>query len=70
MKLAKAVLKSFDSTDYTADIQLTGSFKTCLGGIAVARNIPPAEMAAGKQIAILFFDEYISKDAVIIAVYD
>ncbi len=45
MNLRKAVLKSFNSGDYTATIQLTGSYKTYLEGIAVARNLPAAEMA-------------------------
>jgi len=69
MKLTKAVLKSFNTTNYTADIQLAGSFKTFLKNIAVARNLSSAEMTAGRQTIVLFLDEYSSKDAVIIAVY-
>jgi hypothetical protein len=70
MKLEKGVLKSFNQTDYTATIQLAGSYKTYLADIAVARNLPSAEMTTGRQVIILFFDEYNSKDAVIIAVYE
>ena len=44
MSLRKAVLKSFDSGDYTATIQLGGSYKAYLEDIAVARNLPAAEM--------------------------
>jgi hypothetical protein len=69
MKLTKAMLKSFNATNYTADIQLAGSFKTSLKNIAVARNLSSAEMTAGRQTIVLFLDEYISKDALIIAVY-
>jgi hypothetical protein len=38
MNLRKAVLKSFNSGDYTATIQLAGSYKTYLEGVAVARS--------------------------------
>ncbi|MDD4874225.1 MAG: hypothetical protein PHE15_04550 [Dehalococcoidales bacterium] len=70
MKLEKAVIKSFNSTDYTATVQLEGSQKAYLDDIAVARNISSAEMTAGRYAVILFFDEYNSHEAVIIAVYE
>ncbi len=69
MRLRKAVLKSFNSGDYTATIQLAGSYKTYLEGIAVARNLPAVEMALGRKIAVIFFDEHNPKEAVIVAVY-
>ena len=69
MKLRKAVLRSFNSTDYTATIQLAGSYKVYLEDIAVARNLPVAEMTSGRKTAVLFFDEHNPKEAVVIAVY-
>jgi alpha-D-ribose 1-methylphosphonate 5-triphosphate synthase subunit PhnI len=69
MRLRKAVLKSFNSGDYTATVQLAGSYKAYLEGIAVARNLPAAEMALGRKVAVIFFDENNAKDAVIVAVY-
>ena len=69
MSLRKALLKSFNSGDYTATIQLAGSYKTYLEGVAVARNVPAVEMALGRKIAVIFFDEHNPKEAVIIAVY-
>ena len=69
MSLRKAILKSFNSGDYTATIQLSGSYKSYLGGIAVARNIPAAEMALGRKVTVAFFDDHNSKEAVVIAVY-
>jgi alpha-D-ribose 1-methylphosphonate 5-triphosphate synthase subunit PhnI len=69
MNLKKAVLKSFNSGDYTATIQLTGSYRAYLEGVAVARNLPAAEMALGRKVAVIFFDEHNAKEAVIIAVY-
>ena len=69
MSLRKAVLKSFNPGDYTATIQLVGSYKVYLEGIAVARNLPAAEMALGRKVAVIFFDEHNPKEAVVIAVY-
>ena len=63
------MLKSFNSGDYTATVQLAGSHKVYLEGIAVARNLPAAEMALGRKVAVVFFDEYNAKEAVVVAVY-
>ena len=63
------MLKSFNSGDYTATIQLTGSYRAYLEGVAVARNLPAAEMALGRKVAVVFFDEHNAKEAVVIAVY-
>ena len=69
MTLRKAILKSFNPGNYTATIQLTGSHKACLDGVAVARNLPAAEMMLGRRVALILFDEHNAKDAVVIAVY-
>lgn len=69
MSLRKGILKSFNSGDYTATVQLAGSQKVYLEGIAVARNIPAVEMALGRKVAVIFFDEHNAKEAVVIAVY-
>jgi len=69
MNLRKAALKSFNPGDYTATIQVTGSYKAYLEGIAVARNLPAAEMAVGRKVAVVFFDEHNPKEAVVVAVY-
>lgn len=69
MKMRKAILKSFNPGDYTATIQLAGSYKAYLEGVAVARNIPTGEMALGRKLAVVFFDEHNPKEAVVAAVY-
>ena len=69
MSLRKAVLRSFNSGNYTATIQLTGSSKVYLEDVAVARNLPAVEMALGRKVAVIFFDEHNTRDAVVIAVY-
>ena len=69
MKLRKAILRSFNSGNYTATVQLAGSYKVYLEDIAVARNLPVAEMTSGRKTAVLFFDEHNPKEAVVIAIY-
>ncbi len=69
MSVRKAILKSFNSGDYTATVQLAGSHKVYLEGVAVARNLPAVEMALGRKVAVVFFDEHNAKEAVVVAVY-
>ena len=69
MRLKKAVLRSFNSGNYTATVQLTSSFKVYLEDVTVARNSPSAEMVTGRKLAVIFFDEYNPKEAVVVAVY-
>ena len=69
MRLRKGILRSFDSGNYTATVQLIGSYKVYLEDITVARNLPAAEMTAGRKVAVIFFDEHNPKEAVVIAVY-
>ena len=69
MRLRKGVLKNFSSTNYTATVQLAGSYKVYLEDVTVARNLPTAEMVTGRKVAVVFFDEYNPKEAVVVAVY-
>ena len=69
MDSRKGVLKSFNSGNYTATVQLAGSYKEYLEDIAVARNIAAGEMTAGRKVAVVFFDEHNANEAVLIAVY-
>ena len=69
MRLKKGVLKSFNSGNYTATVQLAGSYKVYLKDITVARNLPISEMIVGRKVAVIFFDEYNPKEAVVVTVY-
>jgi hypothetical protein len=69
MKLRKAELRSFNSGSYTATIRIAGGYKVYLEDVSVARNLASAEMAAGRNVAVIFFDDNSPKDAVIVAVY-
>jgi alpha-D-ribose 1-methylphosphonate 5-triphosphate synthase subunit PhnI len=63
------VLKSFNSGDHTATVQLASSYKVYLENITVARNISSSEMTAGRKVAVVFFDEHNAKEAIVFAVY-
>ena len=52
---------SEDFDDGPADIALEN--------ILVARNIPAAELIMGRELAVLFFDEFRASDAVVAAVW-
>ena len=69
MSVRKGVLKVFNSGNYTATVQLTGSYKVYVEDVAVARNIPAAEMTVGRKVAVIFFDEHNAKEAAVVAVY-
>ena len=69
MRLKKGMLKSFNSGNYTATVQLASSYKVYLEDVTVARNLPSAEMVAGRKVAVTFFDEHNPKEAVVVAVY-
>ncbi len=69
MSLRKGILKSFNSGNFTATVQLAGSYKVYLEDVAVARNIPSTEMTQGRKVVLTFFAEHNAKEAVVIAVY-
>jgi len=69
VNLKKGILRSFDSDNFTAMIELTGSGKVYLEDVIVARSVPSVEMVIGREIVIVFFDECNAKDAVVTAVY-
>jgi len=69
MRLRKGELRSFNSGNYTATVRLASSYKVYLEDVAVARNLPSAEMVTGRKVAVIFFDEHSPRDAVVVAVY-
>ena len=69
MTVKKAILRSFNSENYTATIEISGSGKTYLEDVPVARNLPVLEMSAGSKLVVIFFDAHNVKDAVVMAVY-
>jgi hypothetical protein len=69
MNIKQAILKTFNSSNYTATVQLVGSSQAYLENILVARNIPTVELVTGRELAVLFFDEFRASAAVVVAVW-
>ena len=63
------VVRAFDTTKWTADVQLTGSFSTRLTGIAVNRGLDSTAVTAGRRCIVVFNDLQNPNDAVLVAVY-
>jgi hypothetical protein len=67
--IRSGVLRAFDSTSYTATVQLTGSLQGYVASIPTARDIASSEMTNGRKVAVLFFDPTNNADAVLFAVW-
>ena len=68
-EVRRGVLRSFDSGGYTAAVQVAGSLGVWLPSVPVSRAIAAAELTAGRQVAVLFFDPASPTDAVVTAVW-
>jgi hypothetical protein len=62
------ILKTWDSQNYQAGVQLAGSLTTYFDKLSVARNIASAEMIIGRQV-IVAIPQGNPRDAVVIAVF-
>jgi hypothetical protein len=69
MTIKQGILKSFNSTSYTATVEISGSARAYLEGVAVARNIAAGEMVTGRRVAVIFFDEHQAREAVVAGVW-
>ena len=69
MLTERAVLKAFDGATYRATVALAGSLNTWLTGVPVSRDLAPADMVTGRNVAVGFFDPGNPGDAVIFAVW-
>ena len=67
--IRKGILKAFDSTPYTATVQIEGSLSVWLEDIPVSRGIPTAEMVTGRTVVVIFLDSGNPADAVVSAVW-
>ena len=65
--IKKAILKSFDSTNYLANVRLFGSF-TRLENVPVSRAIPSTEMVVDRTVFILFANPANPQDSMIVGV--
>jgi hypothetical protein len=67
--MKKGILKAFNSTSYTATIQVQGSLSVWLEDVLVDREVSrTAEMVTGRNVDLLFFEAGNTADAVVVAV--
>jgi len=67
--IRKGILKAFDSTPYTATVQIEGSLSVWLEDVPVNRGIETADMVTGRAVCVIFLDESNPSDAVVVAVW-
>ena len=67
--MKRGIIQAFNQTNWTATVQVLPSQGNYLTGVQVAKHLLAAEIAAGDECAILFFNELNPADAIVIAVY-
>jgi hypothetical protein len=67
--IKRGIIQAFNSTNWTATVQVLPSQGNYLAGVQVAKHLLAAEMVVGDECAILFFNELNPADALVIAVY-
>ncbi len=67
--IRRGIIQAFNPADWTATVQVLPSQGNYLTGVQVAKHVQAAEIAAGDQCALLFFNELNPADALVLAVY-
>jgi hypothetical protein len=67
--IKKAIVKSYDPAAHKATVQIAGSLAVWLEAVAVATNVPAAEVQAGRECSVLLFSEDNPDDAVVVTVH-
>ena len=65
----KGIIKAWNSTTWTADVQIIGSLGVWLGAVPVNRGIASGDMVVGRSVAVLFLDPGNPADVVVLAVW-
>ena len=68
-EIRQGTLRAFDSVNWLATVQITGSLAQWLRNVPVSRSIAAGEMTAGRRVAVALFDPTNAADAVVFAVY-
>jgi hypothetical protein len=68
-EVRQGTLRAWDSANWLATVQLTGSLQLWLKTVPVSRAIASVEMVVGRKVAVLLFDPTNHTDAVVTAVY-
>src|SRR3990170_3513068 len=66
--LKRATIRSYNPATHRASVQAAGSLPTLLTAVPVATDIPAAEVVAGRECAVLLFDDN-PDNAVVVTVH-
>ena len=70
MELRHGTIRGFNSSAFTADVQLDGSVPTWLTGARISRAIPSSEVLTGRSCIVAFVaDPSDPTETVVISVY-
>jgi len=67
-QLLRGVVRAYTAATHKADVQLAGSLPTRLVSLAVATNVRPAVVVAGRECAVLLFTDDSPDDGVVVSV--
>jgi hypothetical protein len=68
--LKRGVIKAYEAAAHKASVQMEGSLSVWLASVPVATDIPPAEVLAGRECAVLLFGEGDNPDdAVVLTIH-
>jgi hypothetical protein len=68
-EIRQGTLKAFDSVNWLATVQITGSLAQWLRNVHVSRAIAAVELTAGRKVAVALFDATNPADAVVFAIW-
>ena len=67
--LERGELIAFNSTTYVATVRYADSLASVVADVPVSRGIVPAEMVAGRRVAVALFDAAQPLDAMVVGVW-
>lgn len=65
----RATIQAYDSATHTATVLIAGSQGQYLEAVPVSRAISAGAVIAGRTAAVLFFDDQVPTDSLIVGVY-
>lgn len=68
--LHRGIIRAYDSVTHKATVQLATSHAATIAAVPVATNIPPAEVIAGRECAVLLFTDDNPDDGVVCTIHN
>jgi hypothetical protein len=65
----RATIQNYDSATHTATVLIAGSLGQYVESVPVSRAVSAGALIAGRTAAVLFFDDQVPTDSMIVGVY-